>query len=385
MTDLLLVGERDEALLNIQRFVGAREPDWSILHSVNGSGALAQLKNRTSDIVLARLGDVDECESLFSEVGSTTPGAIRLALSESPAVRVKGAHQILAGGADLGDLHMSLRAAAKVSSHSSQHKKLQRIISRFQEVPSPPVLYFDIREQLDSAAGTAAKMAEIAGRDPALVARTLKIANSGFYARPGTVGDLADAITLMGAETLLGLVLAAHLFSGMPPPGLRLDMLWNHSFEVSMLARAICRLEEGSSANASHSFLAGLLHDIGLIVLFQNESAAYQPMWADCAGDESELARLERENFGISHGELGSMVLTLWNLPDPVVDAVAASHAESFNEPLSIVSRSVLAAEWMLSRNGGPNPDALPPALGDVSCDRLASWIEARDGLATQG
>ncbi|MEM1091323.1 MAG: HDOD domain-containing protein, partial [Pseudomonadota bacterium] len=164
----------------------------------------------------------------------------------------------------------------------------------------------------------------------------------------------------------------------------RLDMLWNHSFEVSMLARAICRLEDGSSANASHSFLAGLLHDIGLIVLFQNESAAYQPMWADCAGDESELARLERENFGISHGELGSMVLTLWNLPDPVVDAVAASHAESFNEPLSIVSRSVLAAEWLLSRNGSPEPDALPPALGEVSRESLASWIEARDGLATQ-
>ncbi|MEM9529876.1 MAG: HDOD domain-containing protein [Pseudomonadota bacterium] len=380
MAEILLVGARDDALTNLQRYVAAQEPDWSVVHSLDNQGALERLRKRSSDIVLAGM-ETEQCELLFSEVGETAPGAIRLALSAAPAHLIRGAHQILARQSELDDLHQRLRAAVRVSSRSAGRRRLQRIISRFQEVPSPPQLYFDIREQLDSAAGTSTSMAEIASKDPALVARTLQIANSGFYARSGTVGDLVDAITLLGTETLLGLVLAAHLFSGMPPPGLKLDMLWRHSFSVSQLAREICRGEGGKAGEASHSFLAGLLHDIGLIVLFQNEPADYLPMWQAAQGDEDTLVDLEREAFEISHAELGSMVLTLWNLPERVVSAVAASHAGDLAPTDCRVSRAVLAAEWLLGRDCPATLDTLPAPLADTSAATLASWVDARSRL----
>lgn len=388
MTELLLVGPRDGEMIAFQQMACAQDSTWSVLHSPDADSALALLERRPADIVLARFPVLADCESLFARVGDTTPGAIRLALQDQPPAKVKGAHQSLATRGDLTALHPILRAAADVAARAAGHEGLQRIMSRCQDVPSPPLLYFDLREQLDSASGTAASMAEIAGRDPALVAGALRLANSGFYARPRTIGNLTDAIGLIGADALLGLVLAAQLYTGLPPPGLRLESLWQHAVEVSALARQISRLERGSPAEVSHSFIAGLLHDIGLMVLLQNESARYQPLLHRSGGDESELTRMEEQAFGITHSELGALILTLWNLPAPVVDAVANSHPGPAgdagpDEPLALTSRAVLAAEWLLDREHPQDLDELPRALSATPEASIRRWFDARDQLVT--
>jgi len=389
VTELLLVGPRDGPLTTCQRLVRAQSPDWSVLHCADANSALERLEQRSADIVLACFKEITEYESLFAQLSQSSPGAIRLALFETLPSRVKGAHQSLATRGELRDLHPILLAAAAVSAKSAQHEGLKNIVSRFQDVPSPPLLYFDIREQLDNATGTAASMAEIASRDPALVARTLRIANSGFYARSRSVGDLTDAIGLIGTETLLGLVLAAHLYTGLPPPGLRLETIWQHTFEVSELARQISRIEGGDRHEVGHSFIAGLLHDIGLMVLLQNESARYQPMFQKSGGDESELARMEGETFGITHGELGALILMLWNLPAAIVDAVADSHASSEHNGSSgqtfpLPSRAVMAAEWLLDRKLPRDADSLPSPLSGTPEASLHNWFEARDQLVSR-
>ena len=389
MTELVLVGPRDGPLAACQQAARAQSPDWSILHCADSASALERLERRPANIIVACFEDIGEYESLFAQVSDCSPGAVRLALFETPPPKVKGAHQTLAARDDLTSLHPILLAAARVAEKSARHDGLRSIVSRFQDVPSPPLLYFDIREQLDHANGTAASMAEIASRDPALVARTLKIANSGFYARARSVGDLTDAIGLIGTETLLGLVLAAHLYTGLPPPGLRLETIWQHTFEVSELARHIARIEGGDRHEVGHSYIAGLLHDIGLMVLLQNESARYQPMFQQCGGDESELARMEGDTFGITHGELGSLILMLWNLPAGIVDAVAHSHASSEDtgptpEPLPLPSRAVMAAEWLLDRTLPREPDDLPELLAGTSEKSLHRWLEARDELVSR-
>jgi putative nucleotidyltransferase with HDIG domain len=227
-------------------------------------------------------------------------------------------------------------------------------------------------------------MAGITARDPSLVARVLKIANSGFYALPRTVSDISEAIGLIGTDSLLGLVLAAHLYSGLPPPGLNLELLWQHTMNVSSLARQIAQLEGGSRTEQSTSSVAGLLHDIGLMMLLENEPARYQPLWQRSGGDEAELARMERDAFGVTHGELGALVLALWTLPDAVVQAVANSHMRAATD-LSLTCRAVLAAEWLLDASGSLRPDEAetPPALGTMGTEQLDLWLAARDGLTT--
>ena len=386
MTELLIIGPTGGDLATLQRSVVASLPEWRVLLCPDADAALERIRQRPADVVLASLPSASECESLFAWVAAENPGAIRLALFDSPPAAVIGAHQLLANRRNQSDLLPVIRAAAEVSATIAERPGLQKVMCRFQDVPSPPMLYFDIREQLDSATGDAATLARIAGRDPALVARTLRIANSGFYARPRSIGDLTEAIGLIGADTLLSLVLAASLYQGMPPPGLRLESLWQHAVEVSSLAAQIVRIEGGSREQISHGVVAGLLHDIGLLVLLQNEASRYQPLWRDSAGDETALASRELEAFGATHGEIGALILKLWSLPSPVVNAVAHSHdsvqtSAPVAGPMDLVSRAVTAAEWLHDTRHGQAEESLPVALADVDRQSLQRWIEARDEL----
>jgi HD-like signal output (HDOD) protein len=388
MAELLFVGRDDGDLKRLGLALGRAEPDWSIRHVHETHAALDQLGRRSAQLVLAELdGAEEEYESLFSGVADACPGAIRFALvtpTDCAPPRIPLAHQCLAVREDISYLRPILAAGLAVAERASQHSELAKLISRLHDVPSPPVLYFDIREQLEAPDGNLAQMAGITARDPSLVARVLKIANSGFYALPRTVSDISEAIGLIGTDSLLGLVLAAHLYSGLPPPGLNLELLWQHTIKVSSLARQVAQLEGGSRTEQSTSSVAGLLHDIGLMMLLENEPARYQPLWQRSGGDEAELARMERDAFGVTHGELGALVLALWTLPDAVVQAVANSHMPAATG-LSLTCRAVLAAEWLLDASGSLRPDeaATPPALGAMGTEQLDLWLAARDGLTT--
>lgn len=393
MPNLLLVGEINGVLGTLASAVGRLNPDWSILQSADGSAALEHVEHRSADLVLASLGnDPVDYEQLFVRVAEKSTNTIRMALMPATAgvpPRVAHAHQVLAVRDNPEYLSPVLAAAAEVSGRMRSHVRLEHIICNLQDVPSPPTLYFDIREALENPTGDHALMAEITSKDPSLVARVLKIANSGFYALPRSVSDLSEAIGLIGLDALLGLVLAAHLYSGLPPPGLKLELLWQHTMQVSLLAREITRMEGGNRNDQSQSAVAGLLHDIGLMVLLENEAARYQPLWRRSRGDELELAAMEREAFGVTHGELGALILMLWNLPDPVIDAVANSHApaEVLNregKKLSLTSQSVLAAEWLLDEAGSRSLSEAPHALELIPADKLENWKLLRDELASE-
>lgn len=388
--DVLLVGAVDGSLNRIAAAASRENPDWSVRQIADPEAALEHISHRHTDLLLANLGDGTEVyESLFQRVAQTSAQTIRLAMLTSEngvPPRVEHAHQVLAERENLDYLAPVLLAATDVARRMHDHDRLTSIISNLQDVPSPPTLYFDIREALESLTADHAKMAEITARDPSLVARVLKIANSGFYALPRSVSDLSEAIGLIGVDALLGLVLAAHLYSGLPPPGLKLEMLWKHTSRVSLLARQITRMEGGDQHAQSQSAVAGLLHDIGLMVLLENEPARYQPLWRRSQGDELMLAAMERDAFGVTHGELGALILMLWNLPAEVVDAVANSHApaEVLNDTgaeLSITSQSVLAAEWLLDDAGNHSVTEPPHTLNLIPLEKLEAWKEMRDEM----
>ena len=335
-----------------------------------------------------------------------SPAAIRLAAVGAGAgqareshVQIALAHQCLPAGVEAPRAQIVLSAALAVAARTHGNAELARLICRLQDVPSPPALYFDIREQLQARDGTVKQMAAIAERDPALVARVLKVANSGFFGLPRSVNDLNSAIGMIGTDSLLSLVLSSHLYAGLPPPGLNLDVLWRHALEVSLLARQIARAEGGSRAEQNSAATAGLLHDIGLMVLLQSESARYQPLWRRAGGDEAQLVQLERGQFGVDHGELGALVLTLWTLPADVVVAVQQSHGSPcIGSPCiggpclggtSLASRAVLAAEWLLgsSETAFDIADA-PVALTSVAtqpfAESLQRWQHLRSALPTR-
>ncbi len=385
MSEVLLVGDTNGLADKLGACIARECPTLSVRRIGDASAAIEHLKLRPADVILAFSGgDTSATEVLLRDASENVPHAMRIVLAppdEPPPEKVPFAHQVLAARDDIGYLVPIVEAAILVAARAAQNKRLQRVISELHDVPSPPTLYFDIREQIENMSGDLRRMAEITAKDPSLVARILRIANSGFYGLPRSVSDLSEALGLIGTDALLGMVLAAHLYAGLPPPGLKLEVLWQHTLRVSSLARQITRLEGGDLNLQSVSAVAGLLHDIGMLVLLENEPARYQPLWRQSAGDEQTLARLEVETFGVTHGELGALILMLWSLPESVVQAVADSHAVAATDDMSLASRAVMAAEWLLDQT---HEDITPEGLAALSEETLTRWRVARDEVATQ-
>ncbi len=385
MSEVLLVGDTYGLADKLGACIVRECPALSVRRIGDATAAVEHLQHRAADVILAFTGaDTTETETLMRNASENVAHAIRIALAnpdEPPPEKIAFAHQVLAARDDIGYLVPIIEAALVVAARAAQNSRLQRVVSDLHDVPSPPTLYFEIREQIENMSGDLQRMAEITAKDPGLVARILRIANSGFYGLPRSVSDLSEALGLIGTDALLGMVLAAHLYAGLPPPGLKLEVLWQHTLRVSSLARQIARLEGGDMSLQSVSAVAGLLHDIGVLILLENEPARYQPLWRESAGNEQTLARLEVETFGVTHGELGALILMLWSLPEGVVQAVADSHACTASEDLPLASRAVMAAEWLLDQ---ASEVVVPGNLAAVPEDTLARWHVARDEVATQ-
>ena len=384
MSDILLAapeGSATDKLFRTRSPCGG--PDKATLLSDLTAVAEALAGRRRSVLLLDASFEQGDLERTLRETAQSHPDCVRLVLSDTAGgLRIRGAHQILPEQDDWRYLASTVSTAQQVSAQLSANPHMAGLISKLEKLPSPPMLYFDLRQELESEQGDLVGLAQIIARDPALVAEALKIANSGFYALPRSVTDLPDAIRLLGSDTLLSLVLAAHVFSGMPPPGMRLDVLWKHSARVSSLARQIAAMQGANRNQQGACAVAGILHDIGLIVLLENSPSSYQQLWKACNGDEVRLAEMERTTYGMDHGELGATVLKLWALPDEIVEAVQISHR--WEEPVDApVAQAVMTAEWLINTSrGDASADEPPPAfLSSEDSGQLAAWKEVRDGL----
>ncbi|MCK5829703.1 MAG: HDOD domain-containing protein [Methylococcales bacterium] len=310
--------------------------------------------------------------------------------SGTAANEIKYAHQTLAVSCAEKVIIEAIIRGVHVSNEVQSNPKVALFLSKLDSLPSPPSVYFDLRDQLGSPSCNAFILTELISRDQALAAKILCVANSGFYAVPRTISCLQQAVTLLGTETLLGMVLATHLFDSLPLPGLNLDNLWKHAIGVALLARYIAKERGGSREQVEESGIAGLLHDLGCLVFISNKPAEYQLILRRAKDNESELIKNEKEAFGIDHAEIGAMILYLWGLPDTVVNAVKQHHHVDFQSTLAPSSPiSVLAvAEWMFmfseQLNDSNRDELIKKIPFDCSEEQFDRWIDANKEIQGQ-
>ena len=389
----ILFTETDgQALQRLMPELADAHDDWEIVLVGDASAALELLSQRGFATVIASFGnDQENCERFLQAVQKRSPAAVRYALlpgqsAINGADFPESAYQCFPSECTAAELEAAIQRGLGVWRQCSDNHDLAALLANLHKIPTPPTLYFEIREELNSQDSDAKSIAEIIGHDPSLAAKILKVANSGFYALPRSITAIHEAISFMGTDTVTSLVLASHVFDRMPVPGLNLDAMWQHSLMVAALARHIATEEGGDRLMVNTAGVAGLLHDIGQLTLLSNVPELYQSMLRQAGGNENILLELEREQFGVGHPELGSYVLGLWSLPNAVVEAVARHHAPPGDDgqPASLVNMAVFSAEWMLQEF--PAHDQSDPQNKHdfpiiASPDRIEGWREICEGL----
>ena len=175
--------------------------------------------------------------------------------------------------------------------------------------------------------------------DPALTAKILKVANSALYARQREITNLQQAITLLGFKTIKSLVLlvcASNLYGKKKPSYEKPNSntitkvsemsMWRHSVLTAFVARTIAtRLKKDEKKE--EIFIAGLLHDIGRIVLMINFKDSYDDFLNDIStGKGKNILSVEERIFGVNHQDAGKMVLNKWNFPEELIDTAYMHH-----------------------------------------------------------
>jgi putative nucleotidyltransferase with HDIG domain len=263
---------------------------------------------------------------------------------------------------------------------------IKEIISQVGSIPSLPSLYQQVMAELASPEASIDTVGQIIARDPAMTAKVLQLVNSAFFGLRRHVSSPTDAAMLLGLQTIKTLVLWIHVFAHyregrQTVPEFSLEALSNHSLSTGLLAREIVAAEGGDTHTQDEAMTAGLLHDIGKLVLSMNRPASYECALKLAAEKGIPFHRAEQELHGTSHAEVGAYLLGLWGLPFNIVEAVALHHHPSrcgsrrFSPLLAVHVANVLQGESQTVPGRVPRSALDLDWIAESRCaDRLPIW-----------
>jgi HD-like signal output (HDOD) protein len=194
-----------------------------------------------------------------------------------------------------------------------------------------PRVVGEILRMLDDPNSSQAQLARLLAQDPALVAIVLRLANSPAFAASRTVDSVDRALMLLGRDHLRRLVIAGALTQAsdrLPPQRLLpLELFWRHSSYCATIARLLA--EQRAPAHAGTVFLGGLMHDLGLLILFTQEPEAAHAAFLRSLSEPAALSpqEAERSELGFDHAELGGALADHWGLPESLSACLRYHHA----------------------------------------------------------
>ncbi len=215
------------------------------------------------------------------------------------------------------------------------NKEVRQRISAFRKLPSISSIYNQVIAELDSPSGSFDKVASLIAQDPLMTAKILQVVNSAFFALSSAVTKPEEAVLILGAERTKALVLAVPVFTRLDSnacPGLSPDGIWQHSMEVATLARLVALSEKCSVSDANAAFTAGLLHDVGKLLLAVNLSEDYGRVLKHAEELGISVILAEQKKLGATHAEVAACLFGTWGLPVPVLEAVAHHHQPTRSE-----------------------------------------------------
>ncbi len=249
------------------------------------------------------------------------------------------------------------------------------LVAAVNELPPMPHVVSKVMDLLSDADSQMSDMVKVLSSDPALVARLIRVSNSALYGRGQETTSLNQAVVRLGGNTVRSLVMAASMKSLFPLDktnvGVWGQALWQHSLECGLAARRVAQFSGYS--DPEEAFVAGVLHDIGKVVILLNKPDEFRLILKRQAAAKESFATAERAVLGFDHTDVGELLLAKWQMPGNLQVCVKHHHYPSEadqDNPLPYI----IAAGNFLSHAFGSQPDpALAAKSGDfeLTCSKL--------------
>jgi putative nucleotidyltransferase with HDIG domain len=330
---VLFVDDEPRVLEGLRRSL-RRKSDWEIHTSDNPVKALEQIEQGEFQVVVSDMRMPQMTGAvLLDRIASSHPKIVRFILSgqcdnESILNSVTAAHQFLSKPCDIDELVRRVDRACGLR-RQIDSTEIAELVSKLVNLPSLPRVYKELIDVLNRDKFSLAEVVQVVENDPPMAAKILQLSNSAFFGSRNNVSSIANAVSILGAESLKSLALVTGVFNSLQGTNLsEYEKCWEDSGTTSTIA---LRLAETFSLSKDHRealTTAALIHDIGKLILLNVKPEEYSSILRDAREDRNlALWELERTQFGATHADLGAYLLASWGLPDPIVEAVTF-HAE---------------------------------------------------------
>jgi HD-like signal output (HDOD) protein/CheY-like chemotaxis protein len=358
---VLFVDDEPNILSGVSRMLLVASPEIDVELAASGAEALGILQAETVDVVVTdmRMPVMDGMQ-LLVKVRERWPNIVRIVLtgetSHEKAVRmVPIAHQYLLKPCS-GEEMVGVIARTQAVLARLDDSNMRELVGGLSALPSLPETYRRLSEALDNPSTPSAQIARIIESDPPIALKLLQLANSAFFSRRIATNDVAGAVVQMGVDTIRHVVLQLAAFqigaTARPSVQLHLRELQGRALRVANCASELVP----SASQRAHAFMAGLLCDIGQVVL----ATVQEERWANVIANANKSARplevVEREILGVSHAEVGALLMGVWGLPHFAVESAACHHdGDSLtSSKLDIVGAVCLANLLVDAKKGDP-------------------------------
>lgn len=331
---IIFVDDEPNILSGLRRMLHAFHQDWDMTFVESAREALRLLENSRYDIIITdiRMPEMNGVELLI-EVRRLYPHMVRIALSghseeEMILKSVGPSHQFLAKPCSAETLKSIIRRSSDLREILSDDG-LKKTISEIQTLPSLPNLYLEIVDELKSPSSTMKKVGNIIAKDIGMTSKIIQLVNSAYFGLRRPVSNPEHAATVLGIDTIKSLTLSLHVFNSIEEGQfefLDAKKLWDHSSLTSIIAKELVKCEQGASDQADDAFIAGMLHDIGLLILVLNMPEKYKEVISLVNSEKISLISAEKRLLNATHAEVGAYLLGIWGLPDAILEAVYYHH-----------------------------------------------------------
>jgi putative nucleotidyltransferase with HDIG domain len=257
--------------------------------------------------------------------------------------------------------------------------QIENVVSQIKKLPTLPTVANKVNNLIQDPTCTAIKLSEVLDKDQSLTTRVLRLVNSAFYSLSAEVSNVRHAIALLGFKTISQMVISIcvfDVFKGKYADDFDRKGFWKHSIACAVISKLIG--EKCGYGKGDECFTAGLLHDIGKVVLDQYLHDMMLAVLQRTREKNITFVNAEQEVLGLNHTDIGGQVMTNWNIPIPVVVAVKHHHQKVEERKGSDFAQDLIVDIVRLSdvickyEGIGYNGDTVETELTDDLWERLS-------------
>ncbi len=232
--------------------------------------------------------------------------------------------------------------------NSNEKKTYIRLLSSIRNLPSIPMVMFEVSKLLNNPNTSASELGKMIGKDQGLVAKILTVANSPLYGLPRRVSTIEFAIVILGFEHIKNIVIALSMVEAFKKDGLKnwdSKTYWNHSILTASIAKKIA--DDLYFPKSGEAFTAGLLHDLGISIIQRYFNKEFNLINELVDNQQMRYLKAEEQILGLTHQEIGKFLISRWNLPSSLGDVICNHHQPSRSEENKVIASIIHLADYM--------------------------------------